>query len=48
MEVDPSQPALLQEWLSNNTTPELGVEFVSTHRDFCGRQRFVKLRVAQR
>jgi release factor glutamine methyltransferase len=41
MEVDPSHPQLLQEWLSDNDK----VDFVSSHKDMFGRDRFVKLQV---
>jgi release factor glutamine methyltransferase len=62
LEVDPSQPPLLKQWLLQNyPQPRDGtlstterttsdgtlkrVEMVSVHQDFCGRDRFVKLRV---
>jgi release factor glutamine methyltransferase len=43
MEVDPTHPAMLREWLNSTTTRK--VKFVSSHRDMYGRDRFVKLRV---
>ncbi|KAL7500004.1 hypothetical protein ACHAWT_010945 [Skeletonema menzelii] len=47
MEVDDSHPSLIADWLSPGSleSSRLGVECVSTHKDFCGRDRFVKLRV---
>jgi release factor glutamine methyltransferase len=48
LEVDPSHPPLLQQWLQSEQrqrTNSKRVEMVSVHQDFCGRDRFVKLRV---
>lgn len=47
MEVDDSHPSLIADWLSPGSveSSRLGVECASTHKDFCGRDRFVKLRV---
>jgi release factor glutamine methyltransferase len=41
MEVDPTHPKLLQEWLDSEVT--LGVELDSVCQDLYGRDRFVKL-----
>ena len=41
MEVDPSHPAILQEWI--NANPDLGVKFESCYKDMFGKDRFVKL-----
>ena len=43
IEVDPSHPAILQDWLESN--PDLGVAFEASFMDMCGRDRFVRLRV---
>ena len=43
MEVDPSQPTKLQVELEDNPF----VDFVHSYTDFCGRDRFVQIRVAQ-
>lgn len=47
LEVDDSHPSLIADWLSPGSleSARLGVECVSTYKDFCGRDRFVKLRV---
>ncbi len=47
LEVDESHPRLLARWLSpgSDEARRCGVEFVESYRDFCGRDRFVKLRV---
>ncbi len=47
MEVDDSHPSLIADWLSpgSQESVRLGVECISTYKDFCGRDRFVKLRV---
>lgn len=47
MEVDDSHPSLIADWLSpgSHESARLGVECISTYEDFCGRDRFVKLRV---
>jgi len=45
MEVDPTQPELLKEWLPGEGEGEDKVEFVAMHKDFCDRDRFVQLRV---
>jgi release factor glutamine methyltransferase len=44
MEVDPTQPPLLQEWLIASS-PSLPVEYVKTAKDLQGKDRFVKFRV---
>jgi release factor glutamine methyltransferase len=46
LEVDDSHPSLISDWLSpgSSESARLGVECVSTYKDFCGRDRFVKLR----
>ena len=41
MEVDTSHPALIRQWLERNDT----IEFVEYRKDFCNRDRFVKLRL---
>jgi release factor glutamine methyltransferase len=45
MEVDPTHPALIQQWFeTNHEDDHIGrVQFVSTHTDLYGRDRFVKL-----
>jgi release factor glutamine methyltransferase len=43
MEVDPTHPKLLKEWLDAN--PSLGVVFEDSYQDMFGNDRFVKLRV---
>jgi release factor glutamine methyltransferase len=43
MEVDPSHPRLLREWI--DSTPDLGVVFESSYKDIFGNERFVKIRV---
>ncbi len=47
LEVDDSHPSLISDWLSSGSeeSKRLGVECVETYNDFCGRDRFVKLRV---
>lgn len=49
MEVDPTHPAILKDWLLWQQQQELdclmGVKFVETHKDMCGRDHFVKLSV---
>ena len=47
MEVDDSHPSLIAEWLSPGSQESalFGVVCTSTYKDFCGRDRFVKLRV---
>ena len=47
LEVDDSHPTLISDWLSSGSeeSKRLGVECVETYKDFCGRDRFVKLRV---
>lgn len=45
MEVDPTHPKLIQEWLEEEEGHLLGVKFDSTHTDLYGRDRFVKLTV---
>lgn len=43
MEVDPSHPTLIRDWLDEN--PDLGVQFESTYQDMFGKDRFVKITV---
>jgi release factor glutamine methyltransferase len=43
MEVDPSHPTLIRDWLDSN--PDLGVQFESTFKDMFGKDRFVKISV---
>jgi release factor glutamine methyltransferase len=43
MEVDPSHPTLIRDWLDENQN--LDVQFVSTFYDMFGKARFVKVRV---
>ena len=43
MEVDPSHPKIIQEWLDNQDGGK--VRFESSHKDMFGKDRFVKLRV---
>ena len=43
MEVDPTHPAMIRDWLGAAPDPE--VEFVESRKDMFGRDRFVKLRV---
>lgn len=47
LEVDDSHPSLISAWLSagSQESKRFGVEYVATFKDFCGRDRFVKLRV---
>ncbi|KAL7570649.1 hypothetical protein ACA910_014923 [Epithemia clementina (nom. ined.)] len=52
MEVHPTHPVLLQQWLSSTAQhqpplvpPPQGVKFVQTVKDFLGNDRFVQLRV---
>jgi release factor glutamine methyltransferase len=45
MEVDPSHPRLLKQWLGSQ---DLGVEFVASRQDMFGRDRFVMLRTTSR
>jgi release factor glutamine methyltransferase len=48
MEVDPTHPALLRQWLgSSDEGATLGVEYVTDCQDLSGRDRFVKLRVVE-
>jgi methylase of polypeptide subunit release factors len=50
MEVDPTHPALLRQWLEESSADEgatLGVEYVTDCQDLSGRDRFVKLRVVE-
>jgi release factor glutamine methyltransferase len=48
MEVDPTHPALLRQWLgSSGEGATLGVEYVTDCQDLSGRDRFVKLRVVE-
>jgi len=48
MEVDESHPRHLARWLSPGSVEarRCGVEYVESYTDFCGRDRFVKLRVS--
>jgi release factor glutamine methyltransferase len=43
MEVDPSHPDLIREWLESS--PSLSVNFDSSYKDMFGKDRFVKLSV---
>ena len=43
LEVDSSHPSRIKDWLAPGASSE--VECISTFKDFCGRDRFVKLRV---
>ncbi|CAJ1970499.1 unnamed protein product [Cylindrotheca closterium] len=45
MEVDPTHPKLIEELLtsSDKKVAEWGVEFVSSHKDMFGKDRFIKL-----
>jgi release factor glutamine methyltransferase len=48
MEVDPTHPALLRQWLAaGGEGATLGVEYVTDCQDLSGRDRFVKLRVVE-
>jgi release factor glutamine methyltransferase len=48
MEVDPTHPALLRQWIeSSDEGATLGVEYVTDCQDLSGRDRFVKLRVVE-
>lgn len=48
MEVDPTHPALLRQWLtSGDEGATRGVEYVTDCQDLSGRDRFVKLRVVE-
>ena len=44
MEVDPTHPKMIQEWLEQSSQ-DVGVAFESAHQDLYGRDRFVKLKV---
>ena len=46
MEVDPTHPKLLRDWLDSEAS-SLGVVFVSVHQDLYGRDRFVKLQIRE-
>lgn len=41
LEVDPSHPELIREWLEENE--QLGLVVVGVYHDFCGRERFVSV-----
>lgn len=41
LEVDPSHPKLIDQWLSKQS--ELGIRLVHIFKDFCDRERFVQL-----
>ena len=47
MEVDDSHPRMMEQWLApgSKESIRLGVEYCSGYKDFCGRDRFVKLKV---
>ena len=47
MEVDDSHPSLLSKWLAPGSKESIrwGVEYSDSCKDFCGRERFVKLKV---
>ena len=47
MEVDDSHPRMMEQWLASGSKESirLGVEYCSGYKDFCGRDRFVKLKV---
>ena len=47
MEVDDSHPCIMEHWLApgSKESIRLGVEYCSGYKDFCGRDRFVKLNV---
>ena len=47
MEVDDSHPSVMEQWLApgSKESIRLGVEYCSGYKDFCGRDRFVKLKV---
>lgn len=47
MEVDDSHPSMLAEWLAPGSveSSRWGVEYCEGRKDFCGRDRFVKLKV---
>lgn len=45
MEVDPSHPEKIQNWLSSRTSVA-GVRYVSSHKDMFGLERFVRLQVS--
>jgi len=47
MEVDDSHPSIMEQWLApgSKESIRLGVEYCSGYKDFCGRDRFVKLKV---
>jgi methylase of polypeptide subunit release factors len=48
MEVDPTHPNMLRQWLaSSGEGAPLGVEYVEDFQDLYGRDRFVKLRVVE-
>ena len=47
LEVDDSHPRLLEQWLAcgSEESVKLGVEYCQCQKDFCGKDRFVKLQV---
>ena len=47
MEVDDSHPSLLAKWLAPGSKESIrwGVEYCDDCKDFCGRERFVKLKL---
>mmetsp|Transcript_27703 Transcript_27703/g.26534 ORF Transcript_27703/g.26534 Transcript_27703/m.26534 type:complete len:87 (+) Transcript_27703:1-261(+) len=53
MEVDPTHPNLIQQYLpihhtnsdDNNNNNNTSIEYVQTVQDFCGKDRFVQLRI---
>lgn len=45
LEVDPSHPVMIQEWLQKNG---LDLEVVGVFQDFCGKERFVVIEKTRR
>lgn len=47
MEVDDSHPSMMEKWLApgSEESERWGVQYCSGYKDFCGRDRFVKLKV---
>jgi hypothetical protein len=48
MEVDPSHPPMIQQWIQDQQQQQqqqgsLRVHWEASYKDFCGRDRFVKL-----
>ena len=48
IEVDDSHPQIMEQWLApgSEESVRLGVEYCNSYKDFCGRDRFVKLKVS--